>query len=368
MKPKLIFIGQFAPPYHGVAQMNEYALDVLKNNYEIYPINLSFSSRIQEVSRFGFLKFLKTINISLSILKLLIFKKVDIVYYTLCPTGIAFYRDCAIVSIIKMFNVNLIYHLHGQGIKKNSVYKKYDFLYSFVFNKCKVIHLSNIFYDEVEKYTDKKDFFSINNCVHVDQVTESQKSIGVNNNIKFIFLSNLMIGKGFLEYLEAIAVIHSFGYNFSATLVGDFFDKAAEEEYAKWEKKNTALTDSGIFARLPATFGNDKFKVLNEHDVFVFPTLIDTYPVVLIEAMASGLACISTDAGAIPEIIDDGRSGSIIRKGDFQGLIEAMIFYIENNNIVAEYKANAKLKYNNEFTLEAFGKKLYSVVSSRGPL
>jgi len=50
-------------------------------------------------------------------------------------------------------------------------------------------------------------------------------------------------------------------------------------------------------------------------DVFALPSLGDCLPQVLAEAAASGLPLVATGAGAMPEIVHDGRNGFIVRAG-----------------------------------------------------
>ncbi|MEM5855113.1 MAG: glycosyltransferase family 4 protein [Candidatus Aenigmatarchaeota archaeon] len=47
-------------------------------------------------------------------------------------------------------------------------------------------------------------------------------------------------------------------------------------------------------------------------DIFVFPTYIDTFGYVLLEAMAAGMPIVATDIFAIPEIVEDGKNGLLI--------------------------------------------------------
>jgi glycosyltransferase involved in cell wall biosynthesis len=51
----------------------------------------------------------------------------------------------------------------------------------------------------------------------------------------------------------------------------------------------------------------------DEHACFVYTSCFDGIPVVLLEAMAAGLPIIAPDVGAIPEIIEDARTGLLIR-------------------------------------------------------
>lgn len=60
-------------------------------------------------------------------------------------------------------------------------------------------------------------------------------------------------------------------------------------------------------------------------DVFVFPTLGDTYGLVVDEAMACSLPVISTDAaGEIHERIEDGENGYIVRRENSAALLDRM--------------------------------------------
>ncbi len=52
-------------------------------------------------------------------------------------------------------------------------------------------------------------------------------------------------------------------------------------------------------------------------DVFVLPsTANEGVPQALLQAMASGIPCVTTDAGAIPEVARDGVTARVVRPGD----------------------------------------------------
>ena len=60
-------------------------------------------------------------------------------------------------------------------------------------------------------------------------------------------------------------------------------------------------------------------------DAFVFPTFGDTRPLVVMEAMASGLPVVSTTVGAIAEEVEPGVTGYLVAPGDHRALSEAVL-------------------------------------------
>jgi glycosyltransferase involved in cell wall biosynthesis len=65
-------------------------------------------------------------------------------------------------------------------------------------------------------------------------------------------------------------------------------------------------------------------RLYQQADLLVLPTYGDTNPWVLLEAMACGTPAVSSDVGAIPEMLDHGRAGTVVPSGDVRGLREAI--------------------------------------------
>jgi glycosyltransferase involved in cell wall biosynthesis len=65
-------------------------------------------------------------------------------------------------------------------------------------------------------------------------------------------------------------------------------------------------------------------------DIFALPTFGDCLPMVLSEAGASGMAIISTDVAAIPEIVRNGETGLTVPVGDAVSLTQALRDLVTN--------------------------------------
>lgn len=60
--------------------------------------------------------------------------------------------------------------------------------------------------------------------------------------------------------------------------------------------------------------------IYNDAEIFLNTSAVDNLPLTLIEASASGLPIISTNAGAIPDLIHDGKDGLLAPVGDIETL------------------------------------------------
>ena len=82
-------------------------------------------------------------------------------------------------------------------------------------------------------------------------------------------------------------------------------------------------------------------------DLFVFPSATDTFGNVVLEAQASGLPVIVSDEGGPKELMKDGETGIVVRTGNKDSLVVAIVFFIEDRKNIVEMGKNART-----FTLE----------------
>lgn len=66
-------------------------------------------------------------------------------------------------------------------------------------------------------------------------------------------------------------------------------------------------------------------RLIREADVMVMPSCRESFGVAAVEAASCGLPVIATNVGGIPEIIEDGVNGILIRPGDEDALVSAMV-------------------------------------------
>jgi glycosyltransferase involved in cell wall biosynthesis len=116
-------------------------------------------------------------------------------------------------------------------------------------------------------------------------------------------------------------------------------------EGAERESLTMKLRDYGIedFVVLLG-YRSDVPRLLKAADLFVFPTRFEGKPFALMEAMASGLPVVSSNACGISEIIEDKKHGLLFRTADSCDLLENLRWALRHPQQMQQMAMNAKLR------------------------
>jgi glycosyltransferase involved in cell wall biosynthesis len=103
---------------------------------------------------------------------------------------------------------------------------------------------------------------------------------------------------------------------------------------------------------------NDRNKV-KEHfkkaALFVMPSICEPFGLVFLEAMAYKLPCIGSNVDAMPEIIEDGKTGFLVNPTDYVELNKRMKQLLENPILLKQMGDAANLSLKNKFSWENVG-------------
>lgn len=169
----------------------------------------------------------------------------------------------------------------------------------------------------------------------------------------------MMTEKGVWTLVNACKLLKERSYVFECHLVGKWSD-ITEHGF------NQYITNMGlekdIFAH-GAKYGNDKKAFWDEADIFVLPTYDECFPLVLLEAMQQGIACVASDEGGISDIIEDGLTGFLVEKRNAKALAEKIAYLIDHWDVCKKMGIAGKEKFEREFTLSRFENKMVDVLS-----
>lgn len=85
---------------------------------------------------------------------------------------------------------------------------------------------------------------------------------------------------------------------------------------------------------------NNPYELLSSFDIFVLPSCEEGMGSILLEAMCARLPIIATEAGGIPEIIENDVNGLIVRKKNPEELAKGQIALIENEELRKKLSEN----------------------------
>jgi len=352
-KNKILFIVQLPPPVHGASMVNKILVDNKKiiDIYRPDVLQSQLAYTMEDLGSFSFKKIFAAFFIFFKLSGKLILNRYELVYFTLSPLGLAFYKDAILVFLIKLLSKSkIVIHLHGKGIKNETKSNLKKTLYRLVFKNTKVILLAEVLYDDIKEIYPKKSYILANGItagIHAISPVDSNKP----KITTFIYLSNLMRGKGILIFLESIKTLQPLNNKFRVFIVGPSADITIKEvkQYI-YENKISNVEVIG------PVYGEDKYNYLLKSDVFVLPTHYrnECFPLSILEAYQSGLAVISTDNGAIPDMIKNGINGYVIQQKNIDELTEKMKFLLDNKDILLRMQSKNKIEFEKKYTEEVF--------------
>jgi glycosyltransferase involved in cell wall biosynthesis len=76
---------------------------------------------------------------------------------------------------------------------------------------------------------------------------------------------------------------------------------------------------------VPSVPSEKMHEVFAAHDVFLWPSMMEGLPSVVLEAMASGMPVITTETCGMPDVIEDGVDGLLIPPADSQAIEDAVL-------------------------------------------
>jgi len=364
MKKRILFIVHLPPPVHGTTKVCQSIMESRQINeaFDCYYLNCSGSLSMDDVNRLSIRKLMRLFKASVSIVKQLVFRRYDLVYMTMDVSGFAFLKDSLHIVIAKLFQRKVVVHLHGRGFRefrsRNRVLNGYCRL---VFSGLRVIHLSSCLLHEIVDLVQPDKLFVVGNGVEggdePDYEARSKHAVP-----SVLYLSNLIESKGYFDLLTACVYLKKSDVACKVAFVGACQTADAADKVTAFIEQHEL---QNMVRFMGPKYAEEKEILLRNADLFVFPTYYERecFPLCILEAMANGLPVISTDIGAIVDIVEDGINGRIVSARDPRQLAKTIQKLVEDPKLRLEMGRVGREKYLKEYTLEAFENKLIEVLS-----
>jgi glycosyltransferase involved in cell wall biosynthesis len=155
--------------------------------------------------------------------------------------------------------------------------------------------------------------------------------------------------------LRAVKLVAEQRQDFEFVLVGNGVDYQRDLEYAY----SLGLPE-GILRFTGEQTPQEVASWMRDSDCFVMFSRYENAPVVLSECLAVGLPIISSNAGGIPEMINEG-CGILVPSEDEEAMAQAMVYMM---NHLEEYNPSVIRQHGKKYTYENVGAQLCKLYSS----
>jgi glycosyltransferase involved in cell wall biosynthesis len=337
-KPKILLIGALPPPFIGpsVANARLSQSPILNSAFELRFFDISDRRASDNMGRFDFG------NVSLGLRHLfayaydLLVRKPQLVYLGLSQGFWGYVRDLGFIIPALLLRRRVVLHLRGSEF--HSFYESLGAttrqLTQWVFRRVAAVIVlgENLKYIFKELVSAER-ISVIPNGINCDEYQRPSALTARRPGKKMLFLSSLRKRKGLMLAIEALPAIFEKHPDASITIAGAWRsegDKQEAMELIQKYKIEHKCTFTGEIS------GADKINAFLTHDLFIFPPVQpEGLPWVILEAMSAALPVVTTDQGAISEVVVDGESGFIV-KPEISSLAERINYLFNHPEIAAQ--------------------------------
>ncbi len=236
--------------------------------------------------------------------------------------------------------VPIVTTLHGTDITLVGSHPFYKPAVTFSINKSDAVTSvsESLKEDTLRLFDIKKEINVVPNFIdlekHEPHFTDCQRAMMATDEEKIItHISNFRKVK---QIPDVIKVFNAVQKQLPAKLM--MVGEGPERESAELLCEKLGITDKVVFLGN----SNEIDKILCFSDLFLLPSLTESFGLSALEAMASGVPVISSNTGGIPEVNVNGVSGYLSDINDIEDMSKNAIHILSDKARLSEFKSNAK--------------------------
>ena len=234
------------------------------------------------------------------------------------------------------FNVPIVTTLHGTDITLVGNHPFYKAAVNFSINKSDVVTCvsQSLKEDTLDQFDITREIEVVPNFIDISKYKiQQQKCIKENSKIgKEFIITHVSNFRPVKNIKNVIMVFNNIQKKIPSKLlmIGEGPDKQMAEQLCK----KLLIEDKVEF------LGNSSQveKKLCHSDLFLLPSTTESFGLAALEAMASNVAIISSNAGGLPEINSHGKTGYLTNANDIESMSNYAISILENPSLLEEMK------------------------------
>ncbi|HEX5154915.1 MAG TPA: N-acetyl-alpha-D-glucosaminyl L-malate synthase BshA [Parafilimonas sp.] len=237
-------------------------------------------------------------------------------------------------------DIPVITTLHGTDITLVGRDKTYEPVVTFSINESDAITAvsQNLKEETYKSFAIEKDIQVIENFVDNSRYAKKpidafRKVIAPNDEKILIHASNFRKIKRVGDVIQIFANVHQ-QIPSKLLLVGDGPERRFMEDLARKLQVHDSVRFLGKQEQIE--------EILLVSDLFLLPSEYESFGLAAMEAMAANVPVISSDAGGLPEININGKTGYTAAIGDIKTMSEAAIHLLSDDELLQQFRKNAK--------------------------
>ncbi len=360
-KPGILILGPLPPVIGGISTHVDHLLrPPLRDQYSLAVLQTMSRKHGNETYESENI-ILKIAQIGLDAFALIIFlsrKKPGLVHINSSFNSGAFWRDALYLLICKVFRKPVLMQYHGGRLD--------EFLSGFTGPVKKVIIrilnlperivvLSQV---QAEPFTGICPMSRVSilpNMINPEEYNytkrneaDEDKSAGL--TIGFL-ASHLNAEKGIWELLEMMDHVVGKYPGTRLLIAGDGGEIEEMRVYCKVKRIQSYVEFLGFLVK------EEIISLLKRLDILVLPSHSEGFPMVILEAMASGVPVAATSVGGIPDILDRGGCGLLFPPGNVNAFLETVEKLLDSKTLRLRFSKKGRERVQRQYSVEVVGKK-----------
>lgn len=264
----------------------------------------------------------------------------------------SFTRSVIFMRLAKLFSRRVVMHVHGGEFRLD--YNKRPKFISRALRKCNsVVVITNGNKSFFEKEIGLDNVTVVANVVpnpHFDRDFST-----ITTTVHALFMGAVCDNKGIFDLLEVIGKNKdSFNRHLIIHIAGSGDIERCKNLIAEFGIEDIVKYEGWLT-------GGEKRLMLEKCSLFILPSYVEVLPMSVLEAMSFSMAVISTTVGGIPEVVNDGISGLLVRPGDKESLCACIMRLVSKPHLIHQMGLEGQKIAKNYFpqTIEAKLENIY---------
>jgi glycosyltransferase involved in cell wall biosynthesis len=273
----------------------------------------------------------------------------------------AFLKERLFIRVARLFGVPSVLYSHGNGFLdfyNESTPRMQRVIDDTVSRAAGAIVMGENLRFNFERWLPVEKIFVVGSGIEASELP--RRSVATDHPFTVLFLGNLIREKGVFVLLDAAPKIIAAHPHVQFIFAGDWM---AESDRLDAERKIQGLGIQQHVSFAGVVWGERKAQFLVDADAFACPTYypMEAHPLVIVEALEAGLPVIATRWAAIPEIIEDGVNGLLVKAHDADDLAEKIGKVIREPALRERISRANRRRFEDFYTHEHYGNRMVDV-------